>query len=318
MYTYAARLAAMSPNKTEYTTVMQDHLNALLASLNALELAEEDAYIVARPVKVETDAMDVDEPQSKRPRNTDTESVGHAKVIGKNELRREIVVAEGRLQIAKNRSSEGVTGIASQLDAQALVKVALTSGLIDGAATVAGVNQVALDPIVESIVAMCMRVTMAERTNRSIDKRDLDMITRFFDANQRFALANGDGESERAWKLLLQFLHEHKEANLHTLAVDRILGLDWRMQLAPWMVGMFDGNPEDLLRLYLKYHRVEDAAHYAKRVLLAFKQVRPSLLTNLIEQDEIEWNIWKVASVSLVGSAHVLVEPDAWTRSFDA
>ncbi|KAJ3033457.1 hypothetical protein HDV00_006340 [Rhizophlyctis rosea] len=267
MFDYARRLNSLAVNghqPAKVQAIVTEQARALLAALNALTLVrEENRWIVdengdfgeerARKRRRIGDGpvWDDDEPRNSAP----------VSVLEPADLRREYLLVVSKLHTSK--ADPVLLQAVGVPDARTAMSMYLDAGLYDKALDLGVQFKLGVGKVFERVVEKCVRWGQTEWSGGVHAMYKDEDLTLTDDPP-----AGWEGTaSEKAWRLLQFWLkkHDSKENGwgYYKCVVDRALNVDPHVQLPVWIKEFFkEHNPDDLLRIYIKYDLWERAAEF--------------------------------------------------------
>ncbi|KAI8808003.1 hypothetical protein BJ742DRAFT_810447 [Cladochytrium replicatum] len=196
-------------------------------------------------------------------------------IVQVSDLRREYALCLSQLDLAAAEADSGpqskgasigttFAAIAGLPDPGDAVSMYLSARMYNKALSLALLFKADLTSIFEAVASKCVELSAADNSSRTA------VESSWFSAEESLSsTAVESGASTRAWRLLQIYLENHdtKERGYgyHRAAVERILQLNRKVELPPWLVEVYKAKrgPEDLIRVYMKYDLMEAAGRVA-------------------------------------------------------
>ncbi|CAN8004581.1 unnamed protein product [Ixodes hexagonus] len=247
MYEYGSRLGQEVPGGES----LRRQQLCLLAAINCLLLAKPEYAWITSPVLVRA-------PMGRSPkRDSDGEEVSQeprrkVEVITVEDIRRELGLIQAWLLLVES----GQEGISTPLSPEETATLLVVNGHFDVAAKICRSYQLDLDVVFEGLVSQCMRKT----SSGAMEAHAID--PQWIIENPR-AVLDMPGQ---AWSLLQHYLQVYEsEAGItryHRLVACQLLAHG--CILPPWFLASYKTRfPAELLRLYMTYGKLEEAADLA-------------------------------------------------------
>ncbi|RKP08682.1 nucleoporin Nup120/160-domain-containing protein [Thamnocephalis sphaerospora] len=281
MYQLARRLQDAVCTTSSHLDTIADQARSYLAAINALHLVERShAWIV-----VEEDESSRSGRKRRRIRLPAGEGEGSAEVavVELRDIRREYALSLAKLQLIRIYPEMGRS--VCSVEADDAVMLFVQRAQYGHALSLSEALTLDLSPVFAGLVRRCVRLTQEELSGRVMVQETgtalLDTCTRIVSP---YADMVEGSPASRVWKLLKQLLDRYDSAKTQhryrLLVLNEILHADRSMRIPAWLVQFYStNNPEDLIRVYLKYDLLEDAAKHAlrqieKEMTLARKESR--------------------------------------------
>ncbi|KAJ3290184.1 hypothetical protein HK104_006963 [Borealophlyctis nickersoniae] len=269
MYQYARRLNGLTlgGNLVSVQQILSEQARSYLAAINALDLVDQEyRWIVAEEDKT---VAGWDSERGKKRRRIDEsqdidtagESATPAPIVTIREtadLRKEYLLALSKLELINRFSETSGDGL---LDPRSAVSLSAQAGMYDYALSLGATFGMDLGQVFERFTEKCVMFTRADADGLPITDRD-SLVK-----NDPPASWEGS-ESDRAWRLLQKWLdlHDTKATGYayHRVVMEKMLSLNRDAGVPVWLISFYrKHHPEDLIRTYLKYGLVKDAAQFA-------------------------------------------------------
>lgn len=222
---------------------LQQRYNSLLTCYNALSLVEPEYRWLAKPV-IEDPKVDDDEDEI-----MESDTPTQIEVIDINEIRKEILVAESLLCIAKAKDLK----LIMQMGPKELIILLATHKFYTNALKLAKGFKLSLTPIFESLTLACIKSSNVEFND------NLEWLNQ----NNLSDLTLTISFSEMPWVYLRKLLEEEdKEREYCRDVVKHILAN--QAFIPQWLIDAYKVHkPSELLYLYLQYGRLDEASELA-------------------------------------------------------
>jgi nuclear pore complex protein Nup160 len=229
---------------------LQQRYHSLLACYNALSLVDVPYRWLAKPViedpKTEEDADEMME----------SESPTQIEVIEITDIRKEMLVAEALLCIAKSKDLK----LIMKMGPKELVILLSTQRFYTNALKLAKGYKLSLAPIFESLTLACLKSSSIEFSD------NLDWLNQ----NNLSDLALTLSCSEMPWIYLKKLLEEEDTERVYCREVVRHI-LANQAFIPQWLLDAYKKHkPSELLYLYLQYGRLDEASDLAIDFVRAF------------------------------------------------
>lgn len=229
---------------------LQHRYNSLLACYNALSLVEVEYQWLAKPV-IEDPKVDEDADELMA-----SENPTQIEVIDIGEIRKELLVAEALLCVAKAKDLK----LIMQMGPKELVVLLSTQKFFTNALKLAKGYGLSLAPVFENLTFACLKAGVIEFND------NLEWLNQ----NNLSDLALTVSYSEMPWIYLKKLLEdEDPDKEYYRDVVKHILA---NQAFVPqWLLDSYKKyKPSDLLYLYLQYGRLDEAAELAIDFVRAF------------------------------------------------
>ncbi|XP_075044180.1 nuclear pore complex protein Nup160 [Mixophyes fleayi] len=251
MFEYGIRLGR------EVRTVrgLEKQVNSYLACLNCLRLIRPEYAWIVQPA---TGAV-YERPGSSPKRNHDGESASVPRssqidILELQDLEKEYILAQTRLILAKH--DKNATAVAGSAAAEEMVSLLVQAGLFDAAILLCQTFKLCLIPVFEGLAYKCIKL----QNGGDVAQAE---AWRWLAANQlsSVVIAKESCATDEAWRLMTSYLETHKTQNClyHRCIIDKLLSHG--VPLPNWLINSYKAvDAAELLRLYLKYDLLEEAA----------------------------------------------------------
>lgn len=222
---------------------LQQRYNSLLACYNALLLVDPDYRWIAKPV--------IEDPKNDEEMDDvmESDTTPQIEVIDVNEIRKEMLIAEALLCIAKAKDLK----LIMQMGPKELVVLLSTQRFYTNALKLAKGYKLSLTPIFESLTLACIKSTNIEFND------NLDWLNQ----NNLSDLTLTVKCSEMPWIYLRKLLKEEDPERQHYRDVVKQI-LANQAFIPQWLLDSYKKHkPSELLYLYLQYGRLDEAAELA-------------------------------------------------------
>ncbi|KAI8053729.1 nucleoporin Nup120/160-domain-containing protein [Syncephalis plumigaleata] len=296
MYNNAQGLGKVMPS-TFHVDVIANQARSYLAAINALHLVDgthawilvddtNDAGMLGMDDDMNDDDMmnDMHDGDDRTKSHTSTRKRRRVRVqddhgnkhsvttntimIDMDDMKREYGLALARLQLIRSYPEMAKTmWVIKPSDA---VNLFNQRGQYGHAFALSKVFSLDLSPIFVSMVRKCVRLAQEDLEGKpaayNVQDRVFDISTDSDDASYTDSMEGPP--SARAWRLLEQLLNRYDshdtQYQYRALVLEETLKLNRYAKLPAWLTYFYTiHNPEDLIRIYLKYNLIEDAAKQA-------------------------------------------------------
>lgn len=259
--------------ESDSVELMQKRYDSLLVCLNCMPLIEERFRFITRP-KINKDGMMEDEDDEDEESKWDWDNTNSTfnpedlpdenpfkekiSVLTPEDIRKELLQTEALLLISKQRSEIG-----SFINAgpQELAVMLCNCGLYTAAIKLATGCKIPLNPIFDSLTGACVR-TGTEGPNEAWE---------WLQENDLADIPHKSSAADMAWALLKKLVEENENGtftSVRKVVVNKILGMGG--VVPQWLFNSYKANNSaELLRLYVQYGRLLEAADYAKEFINA-------------------------------------------------
>eukprot|EP00873_Tetraselmis_striata_P045837 jgi/Tetstr1/466101/TSEL_000929.t1 len=277
---------------------MRDAAAAILAALDALSLVDASWAWLEEPLSGYGSLVSAQLPMLWGSQSvTDApEPAAGARLATAASLQQEYALLRARLAIAEALPASSAAHVHTVLPWRDVFHNLLSLSMVDEAITLAlawegGAEAAALlEEAVRALADACVRLQAASELELPADS--LALPPRHSERATQQAPPPANSDPAKAWAQLRHHLsalppggaHGHR---LAAAAADAILGAKHSMQLPQWLVAMFEGppggaqmgkpgsgtDPAALLRIYLKFDRLEEAAELVVTEARAWREV---------------------------------------------
>ncbi|KAM9301868.1 nuclear pore complex protein Nup160 [Gastrophryne carolinensis] len=245
---------------------LQKQVNAYLACLNCLRLIRPEYAWIVQPAS----GAVYERPGSSPKRNHDGESPpvprsSQVEILELKDLKKEYVLSQTRLTLANHDSS--TAAIAGSASAEEMVSLLVQAGLFDTAISLCQTFNLSLIPVFEGLTYKCIKL---QNGGEAVQVEAWQWLA----ANRLSSVVTTKESSatDEAWRLLTCYLEKYQPENnlYHRCVINKLLSHG--VPLPSWLINSYKKmDSADLLRLYLKYDLLEEAAdlvmHYVDAVL---------------------------------------------------
>ncbi|KAM4017014.1 nuclear pore complex protein Nup160 [Anomaloglossus baeobatrachus] len=234
---------------------LQKQVNAYLACLNCLRLIRPQYAWIVQPAS----GAVYERPGGSPKRDHEGESLsvpsgGQVEILELRDLEKEYILARTRLTLAQHNNN--VAAIAGSASAEEMVSLLVQTGLFDTAISLCQTFSLPLIPVFDGLTYKCIKLqsggeaAQAEAWQWLAENQLLSMVT-----------TKESSATDEAWRLLISYLEKHPSQNRrhHRCVIDKLLSHG--VPLPSWLTISFkEVDAAELLRLYLKYDLLEEAA----------------------------------------------------------
>lgn len=239
-------------------TAVERRYDCLLSCITALHLVDEKYAWIARPVTKDEQSTNAWSNGEEERMDTDAADAGEFKVLELADIRKELLLTEAIITLAKHRRE-----LSSILHAEAgeLIAVLSNAGLYTAAIKLAVEFKRNISSVLQSLAFACIRA----------GDEDSNETWSWLQENDLADLPLKNSATEMAWKLLESLIVDQEEPDstlLHKAVASKILNLG--EFLPHWLYLSYRRrNPTELLRLYVSHGRLIEATELAKEYILA-------------------------------------------------
>ncbi|XP_073515088.1 nuclear pore complex protein Nup160 isoform X1 [Phyllobates terribilis] len=259
---------------------LQKQVNAYLACLNCLQLIRSEYAWIVQPAS----GAVYERPGASPKRNHEGESLSvpgecvlqasrtpfvvlwslmavlhspggrQVEILELRDLEKEYVLARTRLTLA--RHDDNVVAVAGSASAEEMVSLLVQAGLFDTAISLCQTYNLPLVPVFDGLTYKCIKLqnggeaAQAEGWQWLAENQLLSMVT-----------TKESSATDEAWRLLISYLEKYPSQNrrYHRCVIDQLLS--YGIPLPSWLtISYKEVDAAELLRLYLKYDLLEEAA----------------------------------------------------------
>nr|7VOP_D Chain D, Nucleoporin 160kDa [Xenopus laevis]7VOP_M Chain M, Nucleoporin 160kDa [Xenopus laevis] len=234
---------------------LQKQVNSYLACLNCLRLIRPEYAWIVQPVS----GAVYERPGASPKRNYDGESSAvpsssQIEILELRDLEKEYVLAQTRLTLAKHNPS--TAAIAGSSAAEEMVALLVQAGLFDTAISLCQTFKLGLTSIFEGLACKCIRLQQGGEAAQA-------EAWEWLAANQLATVITTKESSatDEAWRLMISYLDKYESKNTlyHHCIINKLLSHG--VPLPNWLINRYKAmDAAELLRLYLKYDLLEEAA----------------------------------------------------------
>nr|XP_060628620.1 nuclear pore complex protein Nup160 [Anolis sagrei ordinatus] len=251
MFEYGMRLG----REVRTLAGLQKQANCYLAALNCLRLIRPEYAWIVQPAS----GAVYERPGGSPKRSHDGECTvaptgSQIEILELQDLERECMLARIRLTLAQHDPS--TTAITGNSSPKELVTLLVQAGLFDTAISLCQTYNISLKPVFEGLTFKCVKLQFGGEA----------ALTEAWDwlaANQFSSVITTKETSapDEAWRLLSSYLDKYKCPNspYHRCVINKLLSHG--VPLPNWLINSYKKvDPAELLRLYLNYDLLEEAA----------------------------------------------------------
>ncbi|CAJ0956067.1 unnamed protein product [Ranitomeya imitator] len=234
---------------------LQKQVNAYLACLNCLQLIRPEYAWIVQPAP----GAVYERPGASPKRNHEGESLSvpagsRVEILELQDLEKEYVLSRARLTMA--RHDNNVAAVAGSASAEEMVSLLVQAGLFDTAISLCQTFGLPLIPVFDGLTYKCIKLqnggqaAQAEAWQWLAENQLLSLVT-----------TKESSATDEAWRLLISYLEKHPSQNCryHRCVIDKLLSHG--IPLPSWLtISYKEVDAAELLRLYLKYDLLEEAA----------------------------------------------------------
>ncbi|PIK52025.1 putative nuclear pore complex protein [Apostichopus japonicus] len=267
MYEHASRLAVELPGINS----LQQQCNCYLATLNTLRIVDPKYQWIVKPVAVlvEAKAEDLAGASPKRDFDGDLRNMPvtrrEVQVLELADIENEYLLVSARWKLA-NFDSEFDFISATAMTVDETVANLVRAGLFDCAIEVCQSFKLKLTPVFESLASKCVRVSRSGANSKT---------WRWLSANTPAKLhcSKESSPADLAWDLLKVYLTRHHrpgDSAYYKVVTSKLLSLGF--SLPQWLIkSLKQIDYPVLLRLYISYDKLEEAALLAIELIQAVR-----------------------------------------------
>ncbi|PIK41830.1 putative nuclear pore complex protein [Apostichopus japonicus] len=267
MYEHASRLAVELPGINS----LQQQCNCYLATLNTLRIVDPKYQWIVKPIAVlvEAKAEDLAGASPKRDYDGDLRNMPvtrrEVQVLELADIENEYLLVSARWKLA-NFDSEFDFISATAMTVDETVASLVRAGLFDCAIEVCQSFKLKLTPVFESLASKCVRVSRSGANSKT---------WRWLSANTPAKLhcSKESSPADLAWDLLKVYLTRHQrpgDSAYYKVVTSKLLSLGF--SLPQWLIkSLKQSDYPVLLRLYISYDKLEEAALLAIELIQAVR-----------------------------------------------
>ncbi|KZP00045.1 hypothetical protein CALVIDRAFT_320407 [Calocera viscosa TUFC12733] len=257
MYHHGRRLGALSNAKLDYQSVTVNQAQAYLAAINCLSLVEpRNAWVVS--TKADRDPSESSSVTHHIPARLFAPGTQERELTRIEDIRREYALSLARLELLPYLQELGTTGVS--LSPEDAVAAFAQFGLYDSAFRAAASLQIDMSGLFKDLARKCASIP----SYSGVDT--MDVAPWLESASERVGYWDGT-VAEKAWRYLRESLDRYDlpgtgyRYRKDVLAA--ILNYNRHNRIPNWLSKLFEEhNPEHLIRMFLRYGLVQDAANY--------------------------------------------------------
>ncbi|KAM8939771.1 nuclear pore complex protein Nup160 [Pelodytes ibericus] len=234
---------------------LEKQVHSYLACLNCLRLILPKYAWIVQP----TSGAVYERAGSSPKRNHDGESPvvprnSQIEILELKDLEKEYVLSQTRLTLAqRDQSTATVAGSAS---AEEMVSLLVQAGLFDTAISLCQTFKLSLIPVFESLAYKCIKLQHSGESGQT-------GAWQWLAANQLSSVVTTKecSATDEAWRLMTSYLDKYESQNglYHRCVINKLLSHG--VPLPNWLINSYKAvDAAELLRLYLKYDLLEEAA----------------------------------------------------------
>ncbi|XP_040265174.1 nuclear pore complex protein Nup160 [Bufo bufo] len=234
---------------------LQKQVNAYLACLNCLRIIRPEYAWIVQPAP----GAVYERPGASPKRNHEGESAplpsgNQVEILELRDLEKEYILARTRLTLAQHDNS--AAAIAGSASAEEMVSLLVQVGLFDTAISLCQTFKLSLIPVFESLTYKCIKL---QNSGEAVQAE----AWRWLAENQLLSVVTTKESSatDEAWRLLISYLEKYHSQNrqYHRCVIDKLLSHG--TPLPSWLtISYKEVDAAELLRLYLRYDNLEEAA----------------------------------------------------------
>ncbi|XP_063800728.1 nuclear pore complex protein Nup160 isoform X2 [Pseudophryne corroboree] len=234
---------------------LEKQVNSYLGCLNCLYLIRPEYAWIVQPAK----GAVYERPGASPKRSHDGESAtiprsSQIEILELQDLEKEYILAQTRLTLAKHDKS--ATAVAGSAAAEEMVSLLVQAGLFDTAILLCQTFKLSLTPVFEGLAYKCIKLQSGGEAAQA-------EAWHWLATNQlsTVVIAKESCATDEAWRLMTSYLEKYKTQNslYHRCIIDKLLSHG--VPLPNWLINSYKAvDAAELLRLYLKYDLLEEAA----------------------------------------------------------